>query len=465
MAGTGRLNAAIGIALLLGAACVVFLWEPWHGPIVLSLSPGHGVDAGDLPALPLVALALAIGSVLVPTVYAARRRMAGRWAGPVSAVVLGALLLVGGVELFGAGRLVPAGGGTFAGSTQHADGRRGDPVARWSHVAVTYDGEMLRLYVDGSPVSTRAISGTIRRTADPLWIGGNHPYGEYFHGVIDEVRVYDRALAAAEVRAEMSTPIARPGATPARGLVGAYGFDERSDTVAQDASGNGNAGAVTGATWTDRGRFGGALRFDGTGETVRVPASASLSLRCAMTLAGWIRPSESQGGWRTILHRQTDAYFLMAGGGGGVRLEALDDERIALVVIAGIWFCVGLAAGRWLGGPRRPWWPPVVLFVAGSAVDAALAPSGSLVGLTLVALWLARTAAHRGEAATMYLLAAVFAAVTVASLAGAGEPDLGREDGGIARSAALGVLLVAAGVLGIRYGPPGGAQPGADIGR
>ena len=71
MAGTGRLKAAIGIALLLGAACVVFLWEPWHGPIVLSLSPGHGVDAGDLPALPVVALALAIGSVLVPTVYAA----------------------------------------------------------------------------------------------------------------------------------------------------------------------------------------------------------------------------------------------------------------------------------------------------------------------------------------------------------------------------------------------------------
>ena len=31
-----------------------------------------------------------------------------------------------------------------------------------------------------------------------------------------------------------------------------------------------------------------------------------------MTLSGWIRPSESQSGWGTILHHQTDAYVLMA---------------------------------------------------------------------------------------------------------------------------------------------------------
>ena len=44
--------------LLLGGGCAVFVWEPWHGPIVLSLSGGHGVDAGDLAALPLFALAV-----------------------------------------------------------------------------------------------------------------------------------------------------------------------------------------------------------------------------------------------------------------------------------------------------------------------------------------------------------------------------------------------------------------------
>ena len=52
-------GAAIVVALLL-AACGVVLWQPWHGPVVLTLSRTHGIDAGDLPALPLVALAVAI---------------------------------------------------------------------------------------------------------------------------------------------------------------------------------------------------------------------------------------------------------------------------------------------------------------------------------------------------------------------------------------------------------------------
>ena len=49
--------------LLLGGACAVLLWMPWHGPIILSLSWSHGIDAGDLAALPLFALAVAVGYV------------------------------------------------------------------------------------------------------------------------------------------------------------------------------------------------------------------------------------------------------------------------------------------------------------------------------------------------------------------------------------------------------------------
>ena len=59
---------------------------------------------------------------------------------------------------------------------------------------MTYNGAALRLYVDGTETSSRSVSGEILKTSDPLWIGGNRPYGEYFRGVIDEVRVYDRAL-------------------------------------------------------------------------------------------------------------------------------------------------------------------------------------------------------------------------------------------------------------------------------
>lgn len=451
---TGKLAAAFGVALLLLAACVV-LWEPWHGRVILSLSPGHGIDTGDLPAVPLLALAVAAAYAQTQDARADPKWGLARWVGPASAVLLGALLLAGLANVSGGRELVPAGGGTFGGSTLHADGRRAEPVNRWSHVALTYDGARLRLYVDGAQVSSRAITGTIRKTTDPMWIGGNHPYGEYFEGLIDEVRVYDRALSPSQLRAEMSTPIAS-AATPPAGLVGAYAFDAGSGTVAEDSSGSGNAGTIIGPTRTPRGRFGSALGFDGSRELVRVPASASLNLRGAMTLSAWIRPGKSQSGWRTILHRQTDAYFLAAAGATATDIGAgpLGDGRAALLVCASIWFCLLAGSGhaRWMGERRHSWWLPVMLFVVGSLVDAALPPSGTLVGPTLVAMWFALTASHRGEAAFFYAIAVGFTAVTIVFLADRGGLQLAPEDGGVARSAALGLLLVVAGLLGAGYG-------------
>ena len=454
----GFLGGVRAAALLLGVACAALVWAPWHGGVVLSVSASHGIDVGDLPALTLVALSVAIlhARAQARNTTAGLNWLAGRWTAPASAVVLGALLLlVGSVDTYSQWPLVPAGGGTFDGSTQHADGRRADPLDRWTHVAVTYDMKALRLYVDGTQASHRAITGGTRKTTDPLWIGGSLPYGEYFQGVIDEVRVYDRALGPSEVRAEMSTPVANRATSPDAGLVGAYGFNADSGTVVTDASGHGNAGAINGANWTSAGRFGGGMRFDHEGEVVRVPASPSLDLSGPMTLSAWIRPSESQSGWRTILHRQTDAYFLMAGGGRGDenRLGMLDDARLALVVLAAIWFCVGLALGppRWVGGRRHFWWLPVALFLAGSVVDVAFWPAGTLVGPTLVAIWCARIAAHRGEAAIFYLVAAAFTAVTAVALAGP-DGNLANDGDATARSMAVGLLLVVVGLLGARQG-------------
>jgi hypothetical protein len=465
MASSGRLRTRIGVALLLGAAFGIFLWGPWHGPTIVSLSSSHGIDAGDLPGLALLTLAIALAPARPQGARAGPRWQAGRWTGPASTVVLGALLLVCVVDPPVEKSLVPAAGGTFDGATRHADAQQADPVNRWSHVALTFDGTMLRLYVNGSQVSSRATTGAILRTTRPLWIGGNSPYGEYFQGLIDEVRVYDRPLSRAEVRAEMSRPIRGTRVTSAPSLVGAYAFDRGSGTRAADASGTGNAGAINGATWTTRGRYGGALRFGGAGEVVRVPASASLDLRGAMTLSAWIWPSESQAGWRTILHRQTDVYFLMAGGGSShPRLEALDDARVALLTAAAVLLCVALASGRarWAGGRRRLWWLPVALFLAGSVVDAALTPSDTLIGATVVALWFAVTASRRDEAVSIYLIAAVFTGVTVVSLTGQGGLELARDDGGNARSAALGLLLVTVGLVSALYRSRGGKQRAAE---
>ena len=131
-----------------------------------------------------------------------------------------------------------------------------------------------------------------------------------------QVRAVDASgnLGGYSTPAEATTPVAPP--TPP-GLVGAWAFNEGAGTTTADASGRGNQGTLTGATWTTLGRYGNALSFNGSNSVVRVADSASLDLTTAMTLSAWIRPTASQSGWRTILQRQTDSYFLNASNSDG----------------------------------------------------------------------------------------------------------------------------------------------------
>jgi concanavalin A-like lectin/glucanase superfamily protein/galactose oxidase-like protein/Big-like domain-containing protein/Kelch motif protein len=85
------------------------------------------------------------------------------------------------------------------------------PLNTWSHLAGTYDGITLRLYVNGAQVASKAVSGSIVSSTGALRIGGNSVWGEYFQGIIDEVRIYSRALSQTEIQNNMNTPI---GGTP-----------------------------------------------------------------------------------------------------------------------------------------------------------------------------------------------------------------------------------------------------------
>lgn len=80
------------------------------------------------------------------------------------------------------------------------------PLNAWTHLAATYDGSAMKLYVNGLLVGESAASGSILTTTGALRIGGNSVWGEYFKGQIDEVKVYNRALTEGEVRYDMSTP-------------------------------------------------------------------------------------------------------------------------------------------------------------------------------------------------------------------------------------------------------------------
>ena len=87
----------------------------------------------------------------------------------------------------------------------------------WHHVAgVVKKGQFVRVYLDGALVAqTTTTSGDTAAGSSPLYLARRGD-GQYFAGILDDVRLYNRALSAAEVQAlaTMPTPTPTAAATP-----------------------------------------------------------------------------------------------------------------------------------------------------------------------------------------------------------------------------------------------------------
>jgi PKD repeat protein len=104
------------------------------------------------------------------------------------------------------GTLRPSGGVTIGSTIKSVTAPNAIPVNAWSHLALTYNGSTLRLYVNGAQVASASVSGTIKN-GGALRIGGDSVYKQYFQGRVDDIRIYNRALTATQVQADMNTPV------------------------------------------------------------------------------------------------------------------------------------------------------------------------------------------------------------------------------------------------------------------
>ena len=157
----------------------------------------------------------------------------------------------------------------------------------WIHVAYTYDGdEAHHLYVDGRP------SDGMNELYEPLdtvlsgllllggHVGSTGPDGGY----LDDVRIYDRVLSAAEI-AELAVPEEQSG----DGLLVHYTFDKDEGDIVTDDSGNGRTAKVNGATWVADGARGGAYRFDSKTQTLTATDAGLPSGDAPRTMAAWMK--------------------------------------------------------------------------------------------------------------------------------------------------------------------------------
>ncbi len=182
---------------------------------------------------------------------------------------------------------------------------------RWYHAVVTIGAgtpATVTFYLNGVPDGSDTTSGTYddNATSKQVSIGsGGEGGGNAMKGKIDDVRIYDRALSAAEVKRLYdlgnTTRVAETvtsNPTLEDGLVGHWTFDgpdiDWSSTTAEvkDRSGQGNNGNATTTMSASKSRsigvLGQGMNFDGVGDYVNI---AENTYSDDMTISAWIKPN------------------------------------------------------------------------------------------------------------------------------------------------------------------------------
>lgn len=114
---------------------------------------------------------------------------------------------------------------------------------RWYHVALTYDGDKIRFYVNGIAAGVTDIQNGVITASDdsPLSIGGNYDANDdYFDGIIDEVRIWNVARTEAQIQEYICEALSGSES----GLVAYYQMSNGSGTSLTDNSGNANTGTL-----------------------------------------------------------------------------------------------------------------------------------------------------------------------------------------------------------------------------
>jgi chitodextrinase len=195
---------------------------------------------------------------------------------------------------------------THSGGACCSDMDSGTPLAlgEWTHVAMTHDGEKDIIYLNGVPANEKAVSGALDKTTHPFGIGYDPIDGAgFFNGMMDDVRVYNRALNATEIASLYADQQAAPMVEG--DLVAAYGF--AGD--ATDATAYQNHAQVSGALLgTDRfGKANQSYDFDGIAAGITAANSPQHNTDFT-TISFWVNPKSlpgsgevyllSNGGWQ-----------------------------------------------------------------------------------------------------------------------------------------------------------------------
>ncbi len=194
-------------------------------------------------------------------------------------------------------------------------------VNRWYHVAMTLEGGNRKGYINGSQIMADSYTQPLGYAAQPVLIGADHgasPQGDIANCVIDDVRIYSRALGATEL-AQLYNTVSSKYTAPqtsgqtacsygiACGLVGWWTFDGKDipNGRVNDLSGSGNHATTSGistSTFYTTGKLGQGLNFDGVDDYLGLGTSATLN-PSAITVSAWVNTNSLSKSYQNIVGR------------------------------------------------------------------------------------------------------------------------------------------------------------------
>jgi len=187
-------------------------------------------------------------------------------------------------------------------------------INTWQHICGTLSGTTASIYVDGKQIGTGTLP-TVNTTLAVLNVGANVNFSNKFTGKIDDVRIYNYALTAAQIR-QIAVQVPT-------NLLARYDFNGNP----ADASGNGNSLTSSGTPALTKDRNGtttsaytlnGATKF-----LTSVPVTTSVAGN--VTLSAWFRPTAFNAGLNYIVVNGTgsDGYGILIDAGAGNVLKGI----------------------------------------------------------------------------------------------------------------------------------------------
>ena len=197
---------------------------------------------------------------------------------------------------------------------------------KWHFVSGIKDGSNIKLFIDGVLINTATdiTSGTTTNTSG-IYLGSRGGTGSWWTGKIDEIKIYNYARTQKQIVEDMNG--GHPaGGSPVGSQVGYWKFDEGYGSTVNDSSPQRINGTLSGTvpTWTNSGKFGKALSFNGAGYVSLGNITAYKA--DSKTISFWANPttvtgttpivSGSSGNWYVGLAtsgRMISSHFVSAG--------------------------------------------------------------------------------------------------------------------------------------------------------